>query len=80
MNPIWADCPFRSRVSLAIDILKGPHLGLGTEVVTFIKPNSGRQVDVLFSTIGDRPGDLVLERIQAYCLDGIPFLSSHFPT
>lgn len=69
----WKDCPFRDRVSSSIDIDRFVHLSHGQLIVTFRKPGSGRYVEVFYETIGDNPDDAVLEKIQAYCLDGVPF-------
>ena len=72
-NEQWVDCPFRDRVSRAIDIYRAYHIGYDKFVVMFVKPGVQRHVQVLHETIGDNPSDEVLNQIQGWCLDGVPF-------
>lgn len=78
MSYLWEDCPFRDRVSVAIDIYKAYHIGTDQEMVMFLKPGglrygTGRQITVLYETVGDNPSDEILNKIQGYLLDGVPF-------
>lgn len=73
MDDIWENCPFRDRVSSSIDIYKAVHLAHGEEVVLFMKAGTNRLIEVLRETIGDNPDDIILEKIQGYCMDGVPF-------